>query len=158
MTTRRWIWDKKNTRIETNNRALKNWQARRAHIGCFLMMWNIYRKRFLLYKVYRFIRRLSWSPDGKFFLTPASVYQDLQTDTKNQYTIYGFLKKDLTQPAFMLPGIKCYATSIKFNPYLYNKIIPTSEMMQANMIQNSIDNPALLELPYRIVFACATTD
>jgi hypothetical protein len=24
-----------------------------------------------------FFRRLSWSPDGSFFLTPASVYQDL---------------------------------------------------------------------------------
>jgi hypothetical protein len=27
-----------------------------------------------------FVRRLSWSPDGNFFLTPASVYQELRSD------------------------------------------------------------------------------
>ncbi len=31
-----------------------------------------------------FFRRLSWSPDGSFFLTPASVFQDLSSlDTTN---------------------------------------------------------------------------
>jgi len=64
-----------------------------------------------------FFRRLSWSPDGNFFLTPASIYQDLTTATvKSCYTVYGFIKSDITQPAFMLPGIKSYATCIKFNP------------------------------------------
>jgi len=58
-----------------------------------------------------FFRRLSWSPDGSFFLTPASVFQDLSSlDTTNggtgtiktKYAIYEFIKSDLTQPAFML--------------------------------------------------------
>ena len=94
-----------------------------------------------------FIRRLSWSPDGSFFITPASVYQDLKQDSKSSYTVYGFLKSDITQPAFMLPGIKSYATCVKFNPYFYAK-------------QPSLnpDRPALLDLPYRLLFAVGTAD
>jgi len=101
-----------------------------------------------------FVRRLSWSPDGNFFLTPASVYQDLSsndsgpvTAARSIYTVYGFLKSDITQPAFMLPGIKSYATCIRFNPYLYQKKNNTTP-----------DKPALLDLPYRIVFAVGTTE
>ena len=30
--------------------------------------------------IYSMIRRLSWSTDGSFLLTPASIYRDLQTD------------------------------------------------------------------------------
>jgi chromatin assembly factor 1 subunit B len=115
-----------------------------------------------------FVRRLSWSPDGNFFLTPASVYQDLLSgqpnstggvgtgmidttptvsSSKSTYTVYGFIKSDMTQPAFMLPGIKSYATSIRFNPHLYQK-----------KNDSSPDKPALLDLPYRIVFAVATQE
>jgi len=98
-----------------------------------------------------FVRRLSWSPDGSFFLTPASVFQDLSSSdsgARSVYTVYGFLKSDITQPAFMLPGIKSYATCIRFNPYLYQK-------------KNNIatpEKPALLDLPYRMVFAVGTTE
>jgi chromatin assembly factor 1 subunit B len=94
------------------------------------------------------IRRLSWSTDGLFLLTPASVYRDLQTDSKNSYTVYGFLKTDLTQPAFMLPGIKSHATCIKFNPYFYKK----------KHQEYSSEEPPLVDLPYRMVFAVATMD
>lgn len=94
------------------------------------------------------IRRLTWSTDGLFLMTPASIYKDLQTDSKTKYTVYGFLKTDLTQPAFMLPGISTHATCIKFNPYFYKKINQ----------QQSSDNPPLIDLPYRMVFAVATLD
>ena len=102
-----------------------------------------------------FFRRLSWSPDGSFFITPASVYQDLssidQTNPggtiKTQYTIYGFIKSDITQPALMLPGIKSYATCIKFAPHLF-KLKGTA----------TPEKPALLDLPYRMVFAVGTND
>eukprot|EP00347_Sterkiella_histriomuscorum_P016639 403352417 len=96
-----------------------------------------------------FVRRLSWSPDGTFLLTPASVYQDIQTESKNLYTVYGFLKSDITQPIFMLPGIKSYATCVKFNPFLYKK--------DANKVYTE-ENPALLDLPYQMFFAIGTTD
>ena len=54
----------------------------------------------------------------------------------------------MSQPAFMLPGLQTYATCIKFNPYLYKK----SENVGAE------PRVALLDLPYRMVFAVATTD
>lgn len=47
----------------------------------------------------------------------------------------------------MLPGIKSYATCIKFSPYLYKlKGNATSE------------RPPLLDLPYRMIFAVGTND
>lgn len=88
-------------------------------------MWNTNRKQYRIQTQpnfhYRFFRRLTWSPDGSLLLAPAAVYQDLSIDAKSTYTVYGFIKTDLTQPAFMLPGIKSYATSIRFNPYLYKR-------------------------------------
>lgn len=98
------------------------------------------------------MRRLTWSPDGTFFLTPASVYQDLSDTlpggtTKSSYTVYGFLKADITQPAFMLPGIKSYATCIRFAPHLY-----------AKRNTSTPERPALLDLPYRVVFAIGTVE
>ena len=51
----------------------------------------------------------------------------------------------------MLPGLKTYATCVKFNPYIYQKKQPSLDSAG-----NEI--PALIDLPYRIVFAVATTD
>lgn len=75
-----------------------------------------------------FVRRLAWSPDGTFMLTPGSWYQDLSKDLSKegevpkddrfQYTVYGFLKNSVNKPSFMLPGIKTHATCIKFCPFL----------------------------------------
>ena len=99
-----------------------------------------------------FVRRLAWSPCGSFFLTPASVYQELNVEqgvasAKSLYTVYGFIKSDITQPAFMLPGIKSYATCIRFSPYLY-----------AKKNNSTHDRPALLDLPYRVIFAIGTVE
>ena len=54
----------------------------------------------------------------------------------------------MTQPAFMLPGIKSHATCIKFNPYFYRK----------KNEEYTPENPPLIELPYRMVFSVATMD
>jgi chromatin assembly factor 1 subunit B len=51
----------------------------------------------------------------------------------------------------MLPGLKTYATCVKFNPYLYVKQPPKLD-------KNGEEIPALIDLPYRMVFAVATTD
>lgn len=97
-----------------------------------------------------FVRRLDWSPDGNVLLTPSACFYDLHADTTQSrssytYTVFGFLKHGLSQPAFMLPGLKTYATCIKFNPYLLKKTIDPLKV-------------PLLDLPYRMVFAVATTD
>jgi chromatin assembly factor 1 subunit B len=47
----------------------------------------------------------------------------------------------------MLPGIKSYATCIRFNPYIYKK-----------KNNSTPEKPALLDLPYRLVFAVATVE
>lgn len=46
----------------------------------------------------------------------------------------------------MLPGLKTYATCVKFNPYLFKK-----QSTDASKVP-------LLDIPYRMVFAVATTD
>lgn len=51
----------------------------------------------------------------------------------------------------MLPGLKTYATCVKFNPYLYAK-------QALKLDKQGAEIPALIDLPYRIVFAVATTD
>jgi chromatin assembly factor 1 subunit B len=98
------------------------------------------------------VRRLAWSPDGSFMLTPFSWFQDLSKDRESgekasfQYTVYGFMKNSVNRPSFMLPGIKTHANCIRFCPYLLK-------------LQEQTPNvPALLDLPYRIVFAVATID
>ena len=97
-----------------------------------------------------FVRRLSFSPDGSFMLTPSSWYQDLEqpesgTSVKFQYTVYGFLKNSINKPSFMLPGIKTHANCIRFCPLLLK-------------LKENVDGPAILDLPYRLVFAVATID
>jgi len=94
-----------------------------------------------------FVRRLQWSPDGNLLLTPSACFYDISKgrSTNLMYTVYGFLKHNLSQPAFMLPGIKSYATCIRFNPHLYE-------------LSRSSNDTALLDLPYKMVFAVATTD
>lgn len=47
----------------------------------------------------------------------------------------------------MLPGIKAYATCIRFNPYLYKKSpVPPSS------------GPALIDLDYKLIFAVGTVE
>ena len=98
-----------------------------------------------------FIRRLAWSPDGNVLLTPSACYYDLSdanaSKTNYIYTVYGFIKHQLSQPSLMLPGMKSYATCIKFNPYLFE--LPSAPLANTTPI---------LDLPYRMVFAVATTD
>lgn len=93
-----------------------------------------------------FTRRLAWSPDGSVLLTPAGCYQDLKQVPRSatySYTVYGFSRHQLSEPAFMLPGLTQYATCIRFSPYLY-KLTDLE--------------PGLLALPYQMIFAVGTTD
>jgi len=48
----------------------------------------------------------------------------------------------------MLPGIKSHATCIRFSPYLYKLI----EKADDDLV------PAMLNLPYRMMFAVSTID
>lgn len=57
------------------------------------------------------------------------------------------MKSQINKPAFMLPGIKSHATCIRFSPYLYKL-----------MERQDDDPPAMLALPYRMMFAVSTID
>ena len=95
-----------------------------------------------------FVRRLAWSPDGTFMLTPGSWFTDLNpksTADKFQYTVYGFMKNSINKPSFMLPGIKTHANCIRFCPLLLK-------------LKENVQGPALIDLPYRMMFAVATID
>jgi chromatin assembly factor 1 subunit B len=97
-----------------------------------------------------FVRRLAWSPDGTFMLTPGSWFQDLTSGNpseKFQYTVYGFMKNTINKPSFMLPGMKTHANCIRFCPLLL-------ELKE----QKEGGPPALIDLPYRMAFAVATID
>ena len=56
------------------------------------------------------------------------------------------MKSSVNRPSFMLPGMKTHANCIRFCPYLL-KLKPQPE-----------DQTALIDLPYRMVFAVATID
>jgi len=47
----------------------------------------------------------------------------------------------------MLPGFNTHANIIRFNPYFYRKKIVEDQ-----------ENPAMIDLPYRLVFAVSTMD
>ena len=84
-----------------------------------------------------FARRLAWSPDGTFLLTPASQL----VGEKQEHVCYGFLKAQINKPAFMLPGMNESVTAIRFHPRLFSRRSETT---------------ALLDLPYTMLFALAT--
>ena len=93
-----------------------------------------------------FTRRLAWSPDGSVLLAPAACYYDLKQTPRSStysYTVYGFSRFELTEPAFMLPGLCSFATCIRFSPYLYKLTEQESGM---------------LALSYQMIFAVGTID
>jgi len=62
--------------------------------------------------------------------------------------VYGFLKNSVNRPSFMLPGIKTHATCIRFCPLL----------LELAEKKDDDETPALIDLPYRMVFAVATIE
>lgn len=50
----------------------------------------------------------------------------------------------------MLPGLKTYATCIRFNPILFEK--------RTILKPDGTPEPGLVDLPYRMIFAVASTD
>jgi len=95
------------------------------------------------YKV--FFRRTAWSPDGSFLLTPSSIFQE-NPDASPEFTVYGFLRGNLTRPAFTLPGLRYTATGVAFSQNLYRKTGGRQGV------------PALIDLPYALMFSVQTID
>lgn len=83
-----------------------------------------------------FFRRLSFSPDGLFLITPAGL-----GTSEEDNTCYVFVRNNFSTPLFKLCGLSKPATVISFNPVRYK----------------TTDN-LLSDLPYKMIFAVATLD
>lgn len=115
-----------------------------------------------------FFRRLCFSPDGSFLLTPAGIENDKsdepakkeegneidaselesssseksKQDKADSNTVYIYLRSSLSQsPILKVSGLNKPAIAISFNPIIYQS------------------NPSsLFKLPYKMIFAVATQD
>lgn len=90
-----------------------------------------------------FFRRLSWSPDGEFFLAVSGLFQDLN-ESKSDNVVWGFMRKDLSSPLFMLPTLSP-ATCVRFCPIVFKRT-------------SSQDSGCLIKLDYKLVFAIGTKE
>eukprot|EP00826_Nyctotherus_ovalis_P003157 TRINITY_DN10639_c0_g2_i2.p1 TRINITY_DN10639_c0_g2~~TRINITY_DN10639_c0_g2_i2.p1 ORF type:complete len:345 (-),score=78.79 TRINITY_DN10639_c0_g2_i2:535-1569(-) len=90
-----------------------------------------------------FQRRIAWSPDGSFLLLTGSIFKSAP-GVKPIFTVYAFSRKNLSRPAFHLPGFEKCPLVARFCPCLFVK--------PAAQIQEMVD------LPYVMVFAVASMD
>lgn len=92
-----------------------------------------------------FFRRLAFSPDGEIIVTPSGVAEIEGGDPKPLNTTYIYTRYSLKQPSVILPSPDQYTVAVRFCPLLF-QLRPHSD-----------DNPPTIPLPYRMVFAVATT-
>ncbi|XP_037949975.1 chromatin assembly factor 1 subunit B-like [Teleopsis dalmanni] len=91
-----------------------------------------------------FFRRLCFTPDGKFLLTPSGI-TDYDGVVRPINTLYVFSRYALRQPSIMLPFVNQYTVAVRCSPILYK--------LRKSDVEK---NPAVIPLPYRMIFAVAT--
>jgi chromatin assembly factor 1 subunit B len=94
-----------------------------------------------------FVRRHNWSPDGSILILVAGILKSENAEIEN--VVWGFSRKDMTKPCFLLPTLDRSATCIRFCPILFEKDTPE---------QKGNTNPELIDLPYKMIFAIGTLD
>lgn len=92
-----------------------------------------------------FFRRHVWSPDGSICLLAAGINKDENGDNMN--VVWGFSRKDMSKPSFLLPTLDKSPTCIRFCPIIFEK----------DQDENKT-TPELIDLPYKMVFAIGTLD
>ncbi|XP_077674819.1 chromatin assembly factor 1 subunit B isoform X2 [Eretmochelys imbricata] len=97
-----------------------------------------------------FFRRLSFTPDGSLLLTPAGCVESGENVTN---TTYVFSRKNLKRPIAHLPCPGKATLAVRCCP-VYFELRPAHKKDEAS--RTSI--PALINLPYRLVFAVASED
>lgn len=107
---------------------------------------DLYGKKVALYHddtLQTFFRRLCFSPDGKFLITPAGV-ADYDGATNQLHTTYVYSRFSLKQPSLVLPSPDQYTVAVKCCPIIFK-------------LRNNADpSSAVIPLPYRMIFAIAT--
>ena len=95
-----------------------------------------------------FVRRSSFSPDGKICLLVSGVMQNPLKKDELNFVVWGVSRKDFSRPQFYIPTLNKSSTCVRFCPLIFHKK------------ENDSDNtaPALLDLNYVMIFAIGTND
>ena len=95
-----------------------------------------------------FVRRSSFSPDGKICLLVSGVMQNPLKKDELNFVVWGVSRKDFSRPQFYIPTLNKSSTCVRFCPLIFHKK------------ENDPDNtaPALLDLNYVMIFAIGTND
>ena len=95
-----------------------------------------------------YVRRSSFSPDGKICLLVSGVMQNPQNKNELNFVVWGVSRKDFSRPQFYIPTLNKSSTCVRFCPLIFHKK------------ENDADNstPALLDLNYVMIFAIGTND
>ncbi|DAZ94755.1 TPA: hypothetical protein N0F65_011571 [Lagenidium giganteum] len=65
-----------------------------------------------------FARRLTWTPDGNYLLTPTALFRETESSPAVN-TVYAFSRGNLAQPTLHLPGQDKASIGIRCSPLLY---------------------------------------
>ena len=95
-----------------------------------------------------FVRRSSFSPDGKICLLVSGVMQNPQNKNELNFVVWGVSRKDFSRPQFYIPTLNKSSTCVRFCPLIFHK----KEADPDN------STPALLDLNYVMIFAIGTND
>ena len=93
-----------------------------------------------------FVRRSSFSPDGKICLLVSGVMQNPNKKDELNFVVWGVSRKDFSKPQFYIPTLNKSSTCVRFCPLIFHKK------------ENESDSPALLDLNYVMIFAIGTND
>ena len=95
-----------------------------------------------------FVRRSSFSPDGKICLLVSGVMQNPLKKDELNFVVWGVSRKDFSRPQFYIPTLNKSSTCVRFCPLIFHK--------RENDAENTA--PALLDLNYVMIFAIGTND
>jgi len=95
-----------------------------------------------------FVRRSSFSPDGKICLLVSGVMQNPQNKNELNFVVWGVSRKDFSRPQFYIPTLNKSSTCVRFCPLIFKKKDPDPDNT----------TPALLDLNYVMIFAIGTND
>lgn len=112
-----------------------------------------------------FFRRLSWTVDGAFLITPASLYHDPSTSDSSgpSYATYLFARHQYERPYKVLHGLEKPSVVIRANPVLFQ--LPHCVNLQKENANPSVSPSSVTSSPdvrgglgYRSLFAVLTID
>ena len=95
-----------------------------------------------------FVRRSSFSPDGKICLLVSGVMQNPKDKNELEFVVWGVSRKDFSRPKFYIPTLNKSSTCVRFCPLIFHK----------REEENDNNVPALLDLNYVMIFAIGTND